>query len=159
MRYWGIRVGIPGQPDLFVTTARRLGFISIGWNDLGDLSRFRNEEELKNAYQEAYSTVDAPSIYTIWNFVNGMNIGDIVLLPHLGERVVYVGNIVGPYVYTKSWDDSCGHLHRRRVEWFKDIGWDYLSERLRNTLSTPATLRNLDDYVYEIEFHLISKRY
>jgi predicted Mrr-cat superfamily restriction endonuclease len=81
------------------------------------------------------------------------------LLPHLGERVVYVGNIVGPYVYTKSWDDSCDHLHRRRVEWFKDIGWDYLSEKLRNTLSTPATLRNLDDYVYEIEFHLISKRY
>jgi len=158
MRYWGIRIGVPGDPDQFVLIARKYGFISIGWNDLKDISRFKNKEELKKHYENVYGSSDPSSIKTLWDFANELNVGDIVLVPHLderAERVVYVGRIAGPYVYFDKWIDICGHHHRRRTEWVKEIWWDTLSEQLRNTLSTPQTLRNLDDYRYEIEFQLI----
>jgi predicted Mrr-cat superfamily restriction endonuclease len=157
LRYWRIWIGYRDQPDKFVLTARRHGYIAIEWNELGDLSRFKDEDELTKNYEKVYGKPPASSeVRTLWGFVKEVNIGDVVLVPHRGE-VVFVGSVQGPYVHSKDWKDICDFLNRRRVEWFKEIEWDDLSERLRKVIGTPSTLINLDDYASEVEFHLIAK--
>ena len=83
----------------------------------------------------------------LWRIAKGMNIGDMVLCPN-GEGGYLVGEITGNYEY------HAGQIlpHRRSVRWdTRTILKSEMSESLRNSAGSIATLTDVSKYSEEIE--------
>jgi hypothetical protein len=76
----------------------RTGIIAIGWDGLGDLSRFKSRDEIAEALQalgwETDARNDSGSCY---DFAHSMQEGDLVLVKKGRNSVVGYGVITGPY--------------------------------------------------------------
>ncbi len=84
----------PGQNASEWDYAVSEGVIGIGWNDVGDLSRFASKSEMSEAIaaKGAGRRAVAP-----WNFVNGMKPGDVVFARDGLHKVIGVGRVTGAY--------------------------------------------------------------
>lgn len=84
----------------------------------------------------------------------GIKVGDIVLCPD-GIGGYFVGEIIGEYEYHPN-----GILpHRRRVNWFsRIITKDELSESLRKSIGSIATVSNISKHAEEIEKLITGER-
>lgn len=83
----------------------------------------------------------------LWTVAKGMQIGDIALCPD-GKGNYYVGEVTGNYEYHKGEPLP----HRRPVRWFtKTIAREEMSEALRNSAGSIATVSNVTKYANEIE--------
>lgn len=121
MKLWTIRAGRYGEQE---QTCLDEELITIGWNDLPDLKKFKTREELFNEYQTIYS--DDNNVKTgirvgqIWRFANEIAIGDIVALPSKAQPTIHVGKVTGDYKYEKK-DKEGNVIHWRQVKWLKSI--------------------------------------
>ena len=83
----------------------------------------------------------------LWTIAKGVQIGDFVLCPD-GKGRYYAGEITGGYEYHKNEDLP----HRRAVRWFSQtIARDEMSEPLRNSTGSIATVSNISRYASELE--------
>ena len=119
------------------------GYISIGWAELGDLSkRPRNREALKLRLAELFSEAKAGAI-PVWagiisRFVDEMTIGDLVVSPNKARRTVNIGRIASDYYFE---DSAETHPNRRKVDWLKtDIPRSDFSPSALNELGSALTL-------------------
>jgi restriction system protein len=110
---WGVHNDQP-QLDLVEN-----GFISIGWDDVGDLSAIGDDKEAMKARVAAACPYVKPGAVrgtagTLLSFAFRMQVGDIVIYPHRPDGTLNFGHIDGPYYY-----DSAAELHpnRRKVVW------------------------------------------
>lgn len=99
------------------------GFVSIGWDPLGDLRTLgTSREELKASLAAVYPDRKPLAIAgwagTLLRFRDEMQVGDIVVAPYKPDSTINIGIISGGYEYVS---DAPTHRHRRRVEW-KQIG-------------------------------------
>ena len=126
MTTWVIRAGRDGEQEQFALDEN---FAVIRWRKLR-CAISTNEETLKAAIRRAYPDEPGgwPSDFRqTWDFANGVQKGDLVILPlklRNGKRVqspvvqngfVAVGEIVGAYEYRPDGDDTV--LHRRKIHW------------------------------------------
>jgi restriction system protein len=124
-------------------------FISIGWDEIGDLrSAGSSRDELKAALWAAYPD-SKPGAIAGWagillRFAQEMTVGDIVVAPYKKDSTINIGVITGPYVYLP---DVPKHQHRRSVEW-KKVG-------LSRTIFSQAALYELGAFltVFRIRKH------
>lgn len=114
-KLWGIHCD-EGSVD-FV----RNGFITLGWDPVGDLRAFDGSREaLKTEVLAKYPNAKAGAI-PVWaglllRFVAEMKPGDIVVYPHKRDKTVNIGIVDGDYY----WASEAGtHRHRRPVKWMK----------------------------------------
>jgi restriction system protein len=125
------------------------GFISIGWDEIGDLRTVaRGREEMKAVLRPAYPD-SKPGAIAVWagillRFAEEMQIGDIVVAPHKKDSTVNIGVVTGPYEYFAA---EPVHRHRRRVDW-KRTG-------LSRTIFSQAALYELGAFltVFRIRKH------
>jgi restriction system protein len=110
---WGVHNDQP-QLDLVEN-----GFISIGWDDVGDLAAIGDDKEAMKARVAATCPYVKPGAVrgtagTLLSFAFRMQVGDIVIYPHRPDGTLNFGHIDGPYYY-----DSAAELHpnRRKVVW------------------------------------------
>lgn len=95
------------------------GFVSIGWDEVGDLSGLEpNRDAFKDAIRSAYPEYKEGAVPVaggvLYRFVHGMKPGDLVLYPHRPDSTLAFGRITGNY----RWDAEAGfHRNRRDVEW------------------------------------------
>jgi len=96
------------------------GVISIGWKQLGDISKM-SREALVEAVASTYP--DKPSqtkgLYTnmLWAFYHEMLPGDYVIARRGRKTLARVGKIVGPAVFAPGRNPSVGHLGFLEVSW------------------------------------------
>lgn len=127
--------------------------IAIGWPGIGDLHG-KSREDCKALLEgapyrlrglslgQAYATIDL--------FVNQMQAGDLVLVPHGDD--IYLGTIMSDYCYDGSVDNNAmGYPHQRQVTWLRNKGRQDLSAALRGSLRVPRTAADLSHHVTEIE--------
>ncbi len=74
----------------------------VGWDEVGDLRRYRTWEELKagirRAYPEASTTVVGNWAGQLWKFGTEIVEGDLVVMPLKGPAgVVAIGRVAGEY--------------------------------------------------------------
>lgn len=109
------------------------GFVSVGWDPLGDLRTLgASREELKASLAAVYPDRKPMALATwagtLLRFRDAMRPGDIVVAPYKPDSTINIGIVTGDYYFDTSAE---AHRHRRRVEW-KRIGLS------RTVFSQPA---------------------
>jgi len=119
MTLWMVRAGRYGEQE---AVALEQGVVTIGWNNLPDLSSLKNKEELERLYLRAYPDAKkmqaANEVGQIWRFIHDINVGDLVALPLKTQSAIAIGRIDGKYEYKKLAENV---MHIRKVKWIKTI--------------------------------------
>lgn len=95
------------------------GFISIGWDEIGDLRLIGDgQAQLKAALTESERGAK-PGAIPVWagvlrRFAFEMAEGDVVIAPSKQRPVFNIGRVAGPYEFHEEYPE---HRHRRRVAW------------------------------------------
>jgi hypothetical protein len=100
------------------------GVISIGWNQVDDLSNVSSYNEIKARLIPIYENTEkvkaVPNYASqLWMFIDKIELGDYILMPLLEKKgYISIGKMTGPYKHQP--DDPVNH-HVRAVEWIKVI--------------------------------------
>jgi len=118
MPIWMVRAGRHGEQE---EKAIDNGFVTIGWNELPDLSNIGTKDELKKLYNRVYpgqkKMTIANEVGQIWRFLREISIGDLVALPLKTQSAIAIGRVTGPYEYRTDLGDIIRHI--RKVEWIR----------------------------------------
>lgn len=95
------------------------GFISLGWDELGDLRQIGDDQDgMKAAVSSAYPSTKAGAIPGLAGYLRRFAfeaaVGDLVVSPSKQQPVYNIGRIVGDYEFH---GEEPTHRHRRSVEW------------------------------------------
>lgn len=97
------------------------GFVSIGWDEIGDLREVGlARDQLKAALAAKYPD-DKPRAIAAWagtllRFADEISEGDVVVAPYRPDSTINIGIVTGPYEFHP---EAPTHRHRRRVRWEK----------------------------------------
>src|SRR5690625_785715 len=109
--------------DTYTTELVNEGFISIGWDEAGDLRQIQDGREgLKDKLSEVLPDAK-PRAVALWagillRFRDEIQPGDIVVSPYKPDSTINIGVVTGDYEFVSTAEV---HQHRRRVEW-KQVG-------------------------------------
>ena len=105
----------------------RDGVIAIGWNEIGDLSKFQDQEEVVEKMREVYAREDNPmnDARACYEFAHEMRPGDLVFAKRGRSSIVGYGTILGEYRYDPM---RANYQHTRRIRW--DGRGEWTSERI-----------------------------
>ncbi|MGO0907686.1 hypothetical protein ACTPC6_18075 [Clostridioides difficile] len=129
--------------------------IGVGWdyvedlsgkdiNDIGEILNKRNYKSPRSMSSDK-STLDI--------IANRMNIGDIVVVPHVD--LVYIGEISTDYRYDKTKATGEGYPHQRGVNWIGEpLLRNNLTLDLRSSLKVPKTCADLTHRYKDIQIAL-----
>jgi restriction system protein len=112
---WGIH---NDQPTLDLLDG---GFVSIGWDELGDLRAIGPDRDaLKLRFAATYPSAKPGAIPVcagvLLRFMAEMQIGDFIISPNRANRTLDFGRIASDYYVEESTDT---HANRRRVGWLQ----------------------------------------
>lgn len=153
-RYWRIGTRSNDTGESWWDEMKEGGFVSVGWDKLGDLSWVKYNQESKDRLRRLMSKTYCPNSPAaagrnsnkLFNFATVIGNGDIVLASD-GMNIHGIGRVNGEYEFTKETDWP----HRRPVEWLSLETWP-LPER-EGLLSAVSELRKVPNLL-EIERHL-----
>ncbi len=161
MHYWGVRMGAGGK---YAALAREQGFVAIGWEELGDVSRLVSLPDDEMAWKkwvadfgkvfEVSGVRAAIGAGVVWRFVRDIHVGDVVLTPHTEERLVFIGRVTSDFFTEAAPTDGCPYKYRRRVEWLREARRDELPEPLLGSLGSILTLYSMDKVADHIQVAL-----
>lgn len=148
---WGVH---NDHPSLDLVANR---FISVGWDELGDLKRLGDDKErMKIAVAAAYPSAK-PGAIPVWagillRFAFQMQTGDLVIYPYRPDSTLNFGRIEGDYY----WDtDGAFHRNRRPVTWLKTgVPRAQFSKSARYEVGSAVTLFRVKNHAEEFEAFL-----
>ena len=118
MAVWLVRAGRWGEQE---QAALDEGLVTIGWNELPDLSGIKSREALTALYREKnpHSSPRTVSMQVgqIWRFRGEISEGDLVILPLHIQSAIAVGRVTGPYKYRTDLGSDVHHI--RPVKWLR----------------------------------------
>ena len=116
MTLWVVKGGRGGIREV---RFRDRSVIGIGWGEVGDLSEYPDRDALRAAYRGLHPERSRSHVSTqaaqLWAFGRRMRIGDSVVVPFLGQPVIAIGEIIGPYRWLPEGDLDMPHV--RDVTW------------------------------------------
>ncbi len=121
--------------------------MGLGWDDIGDLSQFQSRDEIKKALVAAYGGTSSKSNDVSANddFLNKINIGDIVIVKKGRGGLLGYGEVVSGYSYDKTRNNF---NHIRKVDWKLKGNWDVDFNLASKTL-TDITKYDSDNPKYD----------
>ncbi len=148
-RYW---LYAPGEGSRFWDEFYNKGIMGIGWEELGDLSKYPSKESMKEKmkviYGEDYSYKN--SGHATWQFANEIKPGDVIFVKRGMSKIIGRGVVTSDYIFDPSRSEYC---HIRKVNWTNRGEWDHEGQAAMKTLTdiTPYT-----DYYKRLENLLAS---
>ena len=150
---WGIHAGETGQAErLFLIN----GFVGLGWPQMGHLgllppTRAAFKQKLKETYPSDAEGAHNINTGQLYRFVHEMKVGDpVAFRPKLtaeGAPLIFLGHVVGPYVYNPFLDPAYPNL--RRVEWLRSLPPSQFSQGARDELAAYLSLFQIDTHAAE----------
>ena len=142
--HWVIACGInSNQWDNFKDN----NLIAIGWDSLGDLSKFKSKKEIFEKLKDERSENDPDprnDALCCYDFVNSMKVNDIVFVKKGTSKLVAYGKIIGDYKYDENLSE---YRNIRSVEWIN------IKENDIDPI-TGKTLTNFNKYPDTVEKYL-----
>jgi restriction system protein len=97
------------------------GFVSVGWDELGDLREIGLDRDSLRAKLTATFPSKKPRAIAAWTgilhrFAEEIVEGDVVVAPYKPDSTINIGVVTGPYHYVEG---ARTHRHRRPVTWKK----------------------------------------
>jgi predicted Mrr-cat superfamily restriction endonuclease len=119
MNVWLVRAGRTGDRE---DLALESNIATIGWGELGDLTRFSEKPEIQSALATCHPDANIGRLRNwagqVWAFYRTINIGDIVAMPLKKRAAIALGYVKSTYKYLPEYlaRDAC---HARDVDWVK----------------------------------------
>ncbi len=118
MAVWLVRAGSRGEQEQI---ALDNNLLTIGWNDLRDLSATDSRDALADLYREVNPDASPKRVShhvgQLWAFRARMQEGDLAVLPLHIQSAIAIGKIKGPYQYRTDLGSEVHHT--RAVEWLR----------------------------------------
>jgi len=136
-RYW---MYAPGEGSRMWDEFYNKGIMGIGWDELGDLSKFPSKdsmkERMKTLYGAEYSYKNAG--HATWQFANEVKPGDIIFVKRGLSKIIGRGVVTSEYIFEASRSE---YRHIRKVDWTHHGEWDHEGQIVMKTLTniTPYT--------------------
>jgi restriction system protein len=98
MKFWGI------HNDTLTTELLDEGFVSIGWDELGDLNRIAGGREGLKSALDLERPGRKPGAIAGWagvliRFRDEIEVGDVVVAPYKPDSTINIGVVTGDYYY------------------------------------------------------------
>jgi restriction system protein len=146
VRAWVVRGGRKGR---FEQAALDNGIVALVWEEIPDISGLTEPAEIRALVEETFPGKSAYVVRSwtghLWRFRSEMAVGDLVVLPRLGNRFA-VGRITGDY----AWRELPGQpgvpvwAHVRPVDWLRsDVSRTKVQPDLRDSLNSLLTVYQL----------------
>ena len=131
IRYW---VYAPGEGSYMWDDFYKRGVMAIGWNEIGDLSLFKNKSEIKEAMKKIYgpNLSYQNATHATWQFVNEMKVGDIIFVKKGRSQLIGRGIVTSDYFYDSEAEE---YNHIRTVNWTHHGEWSYPGKAAMKTLT------------------------
>ncbi len=147
IQYW---LYAPGDNATYWDEFYNLGIMAIGWDEIGDLSEFGKKTDIKKKMIEVYGAKDGSKAYMnyvqcTWDFVKGINIGDVVFVKQGLYKVVGYGVVTSDYYFDDNRDGFC---NIRTVDWKQKGVWDHPGQAVQKTLTD---ITQFTDYVEKLK--------
>lgn len=118
MALWMVRAGRNGEQE---EGALQHSVVSIGWQELGDLSSIKSREDLKQLYEQRYPDAKKMKVANqagqVWAFIARIDLDDLAVLPLKTRSAIAIGRVTGPYEYRTDLAPNIRHV--RPVEWIR----------------------------------------
>lgn len=133
------------------------GYIAIGWNQLGDLSKIAaNREAFKRVVLEGIVGAKPGSIPVqagvLYRFLHEVKEGDLIVYPSKIDRMVNLGRIAGPYRYDPMQNPD--YPNCRKVQWLKHLPREEFSQEALYEIGSFITLfavrNNKDEFLDQL---------
>jgi len=146
--FWGIHAGSEGEADsLFIKNK----VIAIGWQRVGDLSKYKDREAYKNILQKTYKDMPVGALRNtagiFQRFVYVMQIGDLVIYPSKRSKQIYIGELTSEYKYRP--DSHEEFVHQPNVEWKRDYPRTRFSQDALYEIGSALSLFQVRNYADE----------
>ncbi len=142
---WMIRAGEGG---FRFEDFKAQSFVSIGWHEVGDLSKRSTREDFLTAVKSTYPQMRKGQIPSaagqLFRYVREIEIDDTVITYSSEERVYLVGSVTSAYEFKPALGD---HPNVRSIHWMGEINRDSLSVVARNSLGSTLTLFRIPEDV------------
>ena len=131
IRYW---VYAPGEGSYMWEDFYKRGVMAIGWNEIGDLSLFKNKSEIKEAMKKNYepNLSYQNATHATWQFANEMKVGDIIFVKKGRSQLIGRGIVTSDYFYDS---EAKEYNHIRTVNWTHHGEWPYPGKAAMKTLT------------------------
>ena len=131
IRYW---VYAPGEGSYMWEDFYKRGVMAIGWNEIGDLSLFKNKSEIKEAMKKNYepNLSYQNATHATWQFANEMKVGDIIFVKKGRSQLIGRGIVTSDYFYDSEAEE---YNHIRTVNWTHHGEWPYPGKAAMKTLT------------------------
>lgn len=150
---WVLHIGNDHETAL---QARDKGFVCIGWTKLGDLSRFKTREALKEAMAKAWPEWKPKTVSScygqVWRFAHEIKVGDPVVLPIKATREIAIGRVSGEYRFSGEGSDlfARDYANVRDVQWLKVVQRTVFSQPALHSFGSFSTVSTSDDFLEEV---------
>ncbi len=143
---WMVRAGKGGK---YFNEFKDNNYVAVGWNNLGPLDQFENDEQRKAAYIATYGnekpSKTANAIGMIRRFGQEMKKNDWLVTYCPQKRNYLIGKDRGEFQFIERDDE--GYRQIRKVDWLGEVSRDRLSQITKTRLGSTLTLFSLKDDV------------
>ncbi len=125
----------PGRAASQWEDFQRRGIVAIGWDELGDLSKYTDRETLRGEIQAVYQKEGSNKNDTnaCWEFAKEMKPGDIVIAKRGNHSYLGWGVVQSEYYFDTSYKDF---PHVRKINWIKEGVWTDTEKIVQKTLTS-----------------------
>ena len=143
-QYW---LYAPGEQARFWDEFYDKGIIGLGSDELGSLSKFSSNAEIKAAMKNEYGE-DRSYIndgLALWEFANTIQVDDVIIVKKGNSKVLGRGIVVSDYIFDGTRQE---YKHIRKVKWTDKGVWEHPGQAVQKAL-TNITIYN--EYVSQLE--------
>lgn len=124
------------------------GIMALGWNDMGDYSRFASRDDIKAEMRRVYNKPNGKfsnDSLALWEFANEVKPGDTVYAKKGLYKIVARGIVDGDYEYHEEIDS---YPNIRKVKWINVGEWESPQQQVQKTLTD---ISKYPDYVESLK--------
>lgn len=123
---------------------KKENFISIGWDELWDLNKYKTREELAEKYIDIYWKKEKNNELANWDFCNNINIWDIIFVKQWNKKILWYWEVIWNYYFDNNEEN---HKSKINVKWkeIKEVKLDDI-EKVEIKQLALKTLTNITNY-------------